>query len=417
MPPASALSVLGKKSSSSFDLPTAEKLEGDTAGDAAQDAANNPDLAPLKLSDTKPEGQAATTGATTDAAPTAGADGTFNASVTTNTYMPKGPLEGENAGLLSPTSMKGSKTKSIDSLGSGGSLSEQARSVNLAPLPLMDSSADSERKLGYAEEIEREQLTSLWEAALSKSPEINFVLQKLMPNSDPSKATTVMMRMLGMAMQGGISAATMMSPTPMGYAAGNGAASVLGNLMGMVESNQAKKARLTQTEQIMLFDMVRKNADKLVGTYRDYKTKHKSLYKANADFEDLKNLAIEVKKDGAKEFEVQYTLKKQERDIDEIGNQLSKERKALCDLAGEDAVAKLDASIDEEFKQLHPELAPTETIAAPSTETPGSESLATPAPDAAPQVNQEPGTETHKVAEKPSKMKGSDSKPAFKLPI
>lgn len=423
VPAANALSVLGKKSSSSFDLPCAEKLDGDTAGDAASIDANNPDLAPMKLSEPKTETKTSTAdGAATD---TAAAEGTLNASVTTNTYMPKGPLEGDGAGLLAPTSLKGAKTKGISDLGKGPSLSEQARAVNLAPVPLMDSSDVNEQKATEEAEIEKEQLTGLWEATLARSPEINFVLAKLMPTSDPSKTTTFMMRMLAMAMNGGIAAGQMMAPGPGMYAAGSGAQSVLGNLMGMVESNHAKKAKLNQTEQISMFNMTRDQANRLVEKYRDYKTRHRSLYKANADFEELKTLALEIRKEGAKELETQYTLKRQQRDIDEIGNYLSNTRKALCDMAGADAVAKLDASIDEEFRKLHPELMaggaaePATTPEQPHFTTPsspdvvaGGDETAAPKTEAS-QTAEAADSGVHHVAEKPSK--GKDSKPAFKL--
>lgn len=414
--PASALSVLGKKSSSSFDLPCAEKLDGDTAGDAKQDL---PDLAPMKLSDTKTDEKTGTAGATGEPAPSE--DGTLNASVTENTYVPKGPLEGDNAGLLAPTSMKGSKTKDISDLGKG-SVADQAKAVNLAPVPLLESMEESARKADNADEIEREQLTGLWEASLARNPNINFVLQKLMPSSDPSKTTTVMMRMLALAMNGGLAASQMMMPTPGMYAATGGASNVLGQLMGMVESKQAQKAKLTQADQINMFKMIREEADKLVDLYRDYKIKHKSLYKANADFEDLKSLATGAKRDGAKEFEIQYTLRRQQRDIEEIGNQLASKRRSLCDMAGRDAVEKLDASIDDEFKLLHPELAPT--IA-----TPGSTE---PLPVVSPEeekpedlqgaVAEEPSpnsdsSDSHKVAEKVNKGKPSAKLPSLKLPI
>jgi len=399
--PASAISVLGKKSSASFDLPTAEKLEGDTT----QDAANNPDLAPMKLSDDKPAEPASTaSGASTEAGSD---DGTLNASVTENSFMPKGPLEGDAKALTLPQSVRGSK---IEDLGKGtGGLLEQAKVLNLAPLPLMESTSESARKADDAAEIEREQLTSLWEATLAKSPDINFVLQKLMPNSDPSKATTILMRALSTAMYGGMAVVPMAVPNAGAgaYAIQSFGYSTIGQLLNLTDSNAQKKARITQTEQIMLYNMIRDNADKLVVAYRDYKTKHGSLFKANADFEDLKALVPEVKKDGAKELEVMYTLKKQQRDIDEIGNLLGSKRKFLVDMAGEDAVMKLDASIDEEFKKLHPELGPQSAVADESTKAAETQTAeqppavpATPAPD-----------NTHKVADDPT------SKSPFKVPL
>ncbi|MBX3076280.1 hypothetical protein KF913_20380, partial [Candidatus Obscuribacterales bacterium] len=83
VPAANAFSVLGKKSSSSFDLPCAEKLDGDTADSAASIDANSPDLAPMKLSDPKTEAKTSTTDGAPSTTETT-SEGTLNASVTTN---------------------------------------------------------------------------------------------------------------------------------------------------------------------------------------------------------------------------------------------------------------------------------------------------------------------------------------------
>ncbi len=352
IPPAYSISIGGSKKSSSFDLPLADSIDGDTAGDAAQTqapAANNPDLAPLSLTDTKTNATNATTGATIP-----DKDGTLNAAVTQNALAPKGPLEGENKELLAPTSVKGSK---LSKLGSGN-LSETAKSINVAPLALIESSNEVERKFDETQEAEREQLTALWEATLTRSPDINFVLQKLMPNSDPSKTTTVLMRLLSTAAMGGLGAAGMIMPGSGGYMIQSGGMSVMQQLLNITDSKAAKNAKVTQTEQIQLYNMIRAQADKLSSSYRTYKAQHKSLYRANADLEDLKALAPAALKDGAKEFEIQYTLKKQHRDIEYLGSELNKTRQDLLDLAGNDAVAKLDGSIDDEFRRIHPELAP-----------------------------------------------------------
>lgn len=396
IPPAYSISIGGSKKSSAFDLPLADSIDGDTAGDAAQTqapAANNPDLAPLSLTDTKVNGTNATTGATI-----LDKDGTLNAAVTQNALAPKGPLEGENKELLAPTSVKGSK---LSKLGSGN-LSETAKSINVAPLALIESSNEVERKFDETQEAEREQLTALWEATLTRSPDINFVLQKLMPNSDPSKTTTVLMRLLSTAAMGGLGAAGMIMPGSGGYMIQSGGYSVMQQLLNITDSKAAKNAKVTQTEQIQLYNMIRAQADKLSSSYRTYKAQHKSLYRANADLEDLKALAPEAKKDGAKEFEIQYTLKKQHRDIEFLGSELNKTRQDLLDLAGNDAVAKLDGSIDDEFKRIHPELAPA--VVAGEQEAPAV------APIAEPQSNASANTQ---VA---AKEGDKESKNHFKLP-
>ncbi len=423
---AMAMPGLSKKSSSSFDLPTAEKLDGDTAGDAQPVQADSPELAPMTLKDgpSAPTPAAPAESSTTSATTPADADGTLNATVTTNTFVPKGPLEGDNSGLLAPTSMKGSKTKSIESL--GGKLLDQANTVNAMPVPLMESSADAERKADESQELEREQLTALWEATLTRSPDINFVLTKLMPTSEPSKTSSVMMRMLSTAMFGAIGTVGAVYPGAGTYALQNLSYSTLSQLLGAVESNGAKKAKVTQTEQIQLFNMIRSTADKLVEDYRTYKKHHLQLHKANSDFEDFKAVAAEGRKteDRAKQLDIEYTLRRQQRDIDSIGFDLSKVRQGLVDKAGQEAVAKLDQQIDEEFQKLHPELAPQnnpqENVAGQS---PGSEQPATlPAAErlAGSGAVSEPANDSEKLQDGQKHTHVADSpssKSNFKVPL
>jgi hypothetical protein len=403
VPPAYSISITGSKKPSSFDLPCAEKLEGDTASDADQAPSNNPDLAPMSLGETKPKDDA-TTGATNTASDTPAPEGTLNASVTTNSFVPKGPLEGDNSGLLAPTSVKGSKiTKDVSGLGKG-SLIETAKAINVAPLALIDSSNDVERKLDEKSEIEREQITGLWEATLSRSPDINFVITKLMPTSNSAKTATILMRLTSTAMMGALGTVGMMYPGGGGYMIQSGGMSIMNQLLNVTEGNAAKKAKITESEQLQLYSLIRRTADNLVASYRTYKDKHKSLLRANADFEDLKSLAPEARKDGAKVLEIEYTLKKQQRDIEEIGSQLGTCRQQLLDMAGGDAVTKLDLAIDEEMKRLHPELANAVPAAAP---TGGGAEVKSPEEGAAPseKLNQEPQSNAPVVADENQNVK------------
>ncbi len=282
-------------------------------------------------------------------------DGTLNASITTTTFIPKGPLSG-NDNLLAPTSVKGSKAEKFK--GMGGKLSDQAQSVNAAPLPLVDSMSESEGKMDLQRELERKQLTNLWESTLARSPDINFVLQKLMPASDHAKVTTFMMRTLSTAMMGGMMALGTVAPGVGGQLGQGIGMSTMGQLLSLQDSKNAKKARLSETECIMLFKMIRQTADHLVESYRNYKGQHTHVYKANSDFEDLKAMVKDAggDKSAAEQVEMNYTLRKAERELDKEGASLNKFRQQLVDLAGADAVVKLDKDIDDEFKKLHPEL-------------------------------------------------------------
>ena len=108
----------------------------------------------------------------------------------------------------------------------------------------------------------------------------------------------------------------------------------------------------------MLYQMVRKTADRLVEKYRDYKKEHLALMRANDDFQDLQKMARDAREgQGApQQLEIEYTLRKQQRDIEGLEQNLGKVRQGLVDLAGPQAVAKLDKEIDVEFQELHPEL-------------------------------------------------------------
>lgn len=281
-------------------------------------------------------------------------DSTLQGNIDQDAFVPKGPMEGNNA-LLAPMSVKGSK-KSDGKSAIGGSMVDQALKVNAAPLPLV---GDSDIEKGDEKcNIEREQLTSLWEATLTKSPDIQFVLQKLLPSSDPSRVTSVLMRTLSTVAMGGIGAMGAVSPTPSTYMMQNLGYSTLNQILAIGESKKAQKAKISQTEAIMLFKMIRETADELVDKFRGYKKTHMMLAQANNDFEDLKGMAQGAREgqDGSKQLEIEYTLRRQQRDIDGIGQDLGKFRQSLVDLAGAEAVAKLDLSIDEEFQKLHPDL-------------------------------------------------------------
>lgn len=374
--PAAAFSV-GRSNKASLQMPVNDKIDLDAIPEVTPQAEQEKkvDISPISLDQGTADNISEPAGA---AAPSSGEAGEgdsvdgkpLRATVTTDQFIPKGPLEGKQ-NLLAPTSVKGSKSESVSGL--GGSAIDQANTVNAVPLPLMEPADETANKLDEVRELERQQLTALWEATLTRSPDINFVLQKLMPASDPSRTVTLLMRALSTAAMGAMSAMTAMNPTPGTYMLNNVGANTLAQLLNMQESHIAKKARITQTEQIMLYNMIRTNADKLVGNFRDYKRKHMSLLTANSDFEHLKRMAAATRgnQDAVKQIEIEYTLKKQQRDIEDVGSELSKLRQGLIDMAGLKAVEKLDGEIDEEIKKLHPEIVnpeesqPTTMIAEP----------------------------------------------------
>ncbi len=311
-----------------------------------------PRLTPVRLGD---ESASSALGPADDR----GNNGYLKSSVSMSTYAPKGPIDPTSTSLFAaPRDLNGK-------LGSG-SVIKQARSVNAMPLPLMESDSEAQKKIETMLDAEKEQLADLWEAALTRSPDIQFVVQKLMPTSNPGHASTVMMRLLGNAIFGAMGAVSMMSPSPMMYGGTNMGASMIMSAMNMQESKQAQKARISQTETIMLYNMVRGTADKLVDQYRNYKKSMTTLARTLKNLQELQEMVREARQgqDAAKQIEMDYTIKKAQLDADSAAEDVKRYRQGLVDLAGVETVAKLDKQLEDEqsrIEQASPGSTPAET--------------------------------------------------------
>lgn len=358
-PPQSMAIFSSKKSS--LQLPVNEKIELESVEETSEETTPKEesksenktlDLSPLSL------GEESSKSEKSDKTPEDedSGEGVIKGTIRTSQFVPKSPLEGTDKTVLAPTSVKGSKSKSVKSL--GGKLVDQAATVNAAPLPLVASKEETVNKVDSKRELEKQQLTALWEATLTRSPDINFVLQKLMPASDSSRVTSLMMRALSSAMYSGLGVLGAMSPGPTTYMAQNLGYSAISQLLQLQDSRDQKKARVTQIEAIMLYKMVRNTADKLVEKYRDYKKENHTLLRANSDFQDLQKMARDAREgqDASEQLEIEYTLRKAQREIEKIEQTVSKHRQGLVDLAGMQAILKLDKEIDNEIQQLYPEL-------------------------------------------------------------
>ena len=131
-----------------------------------------------------------------------------------------------------------------------------------------------------------------------------------MPTKDPSHAQGVMMKMLSSAMFGGMGACMMMAPNMGSQMAMNGGASMVYQAMNGVQSSKDKKRQISETESIMLYNMVRTTADKLVKDFRDYKANSDKFAKTTANFQELQNMANAGKANASKQLDNYYTLKK-----------------------------------------------------------------------------------------------------------
>ncbi|MBS1993912.1 MAG: hypothetical protein JSS83_25545 [Cyanobacteria bacterium SZAS LIN-3] len=286
-----------------------------------------------------------------------------------NEFVPKGPA-GEDSPLPSTSvvapkpvaakpAKKGAKVK--DETITPENVYSKAKDLNVVPLALTESTADINSKAERLENGEQKQISELWEATLQRSPDIQFVVQKLIPSSDGAHTSTVLMRLVTSALYAGVGTMGTVMPGQGSYAMQNGAAQVLGQITGAVEGKNAKKAVLNQSEMIALYQMVRNTADKMVDHYRDYKKNMVGIQRANADFEDLKAMAAES---NSRPLETEYTLRKQKRDIEAIADDVHRYRQNLIDMAGSEAVDKLDQEIASELQMLEettPVMAGTKT--------------------------------------------------------
>lgn len=353
-----SLPASGKKPN--FHLPAQDKLEdsateSDTADSstAGSTEGDKPlDLSSIKLGDDKAQSDAPSE------------EGTLKTGATINDFVPKGPM-GEGTTGLPATSIKVGEAKDDKSnkkdkkdsktaaLGKGD-LKDTAKAVNAQPLALINSNEEVQEKSELLDNSEKKQIADLWDATLERSPDIQFVVQKLVPTSDKGHATHIMMKMLSSVMYGAVGSMAMVSPTQGTYVAQNFAASLLGQLNGTLDKKQLAKMSLTQGEIISLYNMVRTTADRLVDQYRCYKKFTVSMDRAATDLEDLRNMAKDARvgQDAAKQLEMEYTLRKAQRDIDEKVEDVHRYRQNLMDIAGPEAIAKLDTQIKSEMQQL-----------------------------------------------------------------
>ncbi|HEY9712760.1 MAG TPA: hypothetical protein V6C72_04785, partial [Chroococcales cyanobacterium] len=161
---------------------------------------------------------------------------------------------------------------------------------------------------------------------------------------DHSKAATTMMNMLSTALYGAMGTVNMMAPNMGTYVVTGMGGNMIQSVLGSTTGKLAAKAKLSETEQIMLFQIIRNTADKLVDNYRIYKKYYYGLDRAQSGLAELKDLALEAGKgqDPAKILEMQYTLRKDSNDVEMLVDDLKRARQHLIDTSGPDAVDKLD---------------------------------------------------------------------------
>ncbi len=275
----------------------------------------------------------------------------FKVTVKKQNVMTSGPIE--QANILAPTSIKQSAGDKV--LKPGGSIADKAKQVNVLPLALMPSADEEQNKDDVKLSAEKIELADLWDSTLARSQDIQFVVQKLMPNSNSGKTANVMMKMLSATVFGGMSMMTMMAPNMGAQMGTNMGASMMMQALNGVQGNADKKARLNQTEAITLYNMVRNTSEKVVEAFRNYKSSANALKRTSIDLTDLQEMIKETRstQDAAKQIDMQYTLKRAQRDVEKASEDVGRYRQTLVDLSGADAVAKLDKQFEADEAKIN----------------------------------------------------------------
>ncbi len=237
--------------------------------------------------------------------------------------------------------------------------------INASPLILNPTDEESQAKLSQEQEIEKQQIWKLWTVALKKSPDFQLILKKLIPSGDHAKTLKLIDALITqLTITTSVSSDDSLIGPSFGPYAGDYSTPVLhyshyynfSKVFDNQEFIENKKVRISNAERHDFYNSARETLKYTVGHYRDYKIAHKKLVSANEDFEGLKMMVADAKNmDAAQQIELLYSLKKKQREIDEIGKELTRTRKLLDEQTSDDAVKNLDESIQTESQEISTE--------------------------------------------------------------
>lgn len=309
---------------------TAEKKNPAPKGKAKRGKA----LAPLKLTDDKDSYSV-------------GPDGKVKIEVQQNAELQEGAPSNDPTASSSVVGDDKLKSK----------LLKDSQTVNVAPIALQETEGEAEKKEATISDAEKAQLSDLWTATINRSPDIQFVINKLQPHSDGGHATATALKLIGGALFNIVQVAPLMMPggANMGmYMATGSGASILQGLMAEQGAKSAKKQQISQEQATMLYKIVRDTAEKVVIEYRKYRQTRNQFQRATVDLEDLKAMVATAsgRSDPAKAIEMEYTIRKAQRDVERVIDEGKMHKQQLVDLAGPDAVARLDQQMEDESVAL-----------------------------------------------------------------
>lgn len=192
--------------------------------------------------------------------------------------------------------------------------------------------------LNAAREHERRQLISLWNGCMEKSGDVQFVFGKLLPSGAQARDQETLL---------GIFSTELWSKTQI-----DGDSFLLPDKEGRDHFYQVihdqlpetKKVKRKLDEQIMLYETVRGQADRMAEYFQNYKTAHKALLAAEEDLRDF-DKSRDPNADADHQEAFNSGRQKLKHDIKTQKEGEERYRSNLVELCGLPAVTKFEADI------------------------------------------------------------------------
>ena len=193
-------------------------------------------------------------------------------------------------------------------------------------------------------DLTAEELCDLWDAALANSPDIHFIIEKMAPKKESIKSGGVV-KDLSHAMYSCVLAGEGVA----GASKQSAGAQLIMDVLADHQSKADKKSGVKESDAIVLYKMIRDTARKLTTNFYNYKKFMNVLDRANLDLVDLTAMVADTrdKVNSSHRTELDYLLRKQQRDIEAIRISMDRCHNELAVLCGREAVNYLDIRLDE----------------------------------------------------------------------
>jgi hypothetical protein len=197
--------------------------------------------------------------------------------------------------------------------------------------------------------LAKEELADLWDAALVNSQDVRFIVERMAPKRENIKSGG-MIKDLSQAMYGCIVAGEGVAKGMSASGKQSAGAQLIVGVLSQHQSKDEKKAAVSENDAIILYKMIRDLAGKLTSNYYNYRKYMNAIERANVDLGDLTAMVSEArgKVDQSAFLELEYLLRKAQRDIDTMEFKMASCRKELVTLCGGPAMDKVDVMLAEE---------------------------------------------------------------------